>query len=227
MRINKYIASCGICSRRKAEEYIVQGRVWVNGKKITDLSVQINEISDEVCLDHKQIVLEEKKIYLMLNKPRGYITTNKEQFSRKSIVDLIDETIRVFPIGRLDMDTEGLLLLTNDGEFANQMMHPKNKVKKKYIVQVDKNVTPMQIEKLKKGVDIGGYITKPAIVDKIGENKVEITISEGKNRQVRRMCSAVSLNVISLKRIQIGNLSLGNLPIGKYRYLSEKEIKNI
>lgn len=227
MRINKYIAACGICSRRKAEEYILQGKVKINEKIIKDLSTNIDEKTDKVYVDNKLIKLENKNVYIMLNKPKGYVTTNSEQFNRKSTSDLIHEDVRVFPIGRLDMYTEGLLLLTNDGEFANKMMHPKNEIKKVYEVNVDKKITDENIKKLQDGVDIGGYVTKPAIVEKIDEYNMKIIISEGKNRQVRKMCEAVSLKVKNLKRIQIGNLKLGNLKVGKYKILSEKEIKNI
>lgn len=227
MRINKYIAACGICSRRKAEEYILQGKVKVNEKIIKDLSTNVDEKTDKVYVDNKLIKLENKNVYIMLNKPKGYVTTNSEQFNRKSTSDLIYEDVRVFPIGRLDMYTEGLLLLTNDGEFANKMMHPKNEIKKVYEVNVDKKITDENIKKLQDGVDIGGYVTKPAIVEKIDEYNMKIIISEGKNRQVRKMCEAVSLKVKNLKRIQIGNLKLGNLKVGKYKILSEKEIKNI
>ena len=148
MRINKFIAACGICSRRKAEEYILQGRVKVNGIVISDLYILVNEKVDKICIDNKLVKLEDKKIYLMLNKPKGYITTNSEQFDRKSTLDLIHESERVFPVGRLDMDTEGLLLYTNDGEFANMLIHPRNKIEKRYIVDVNKMVTEQMIKKL-------------------------------------------------------------------------------
>jgi len=227
MRINKYIASCGICSRRKAEEYIVQGKVKINDEVVKDLSTLVDVESDNVYLNNKLIKQENKKVYIMLNKPKGYVTTNSEQFGRKSTLDLIHEKERVFPIGRLDMYTEGLLLLTNDGQFANKLTHPKHEIEKRYIVNVDKKVTSEMIRKLQNGVDIGGYITKPAKVKIDNDTKFEIVISEGKNRQVRKMCEAVSLRVINLKRVQIGNISLGNLQIGKYRYLNKDEVDSI
>ena len=200
MRINKYIAACGVCSRRKAEEYILSGRVRINDMVVSILSADVKE-NDEVFLDEKKIELENKYVYLMLNKPRGYVTTNNEQFGRKCTLDLIKENVRVYPIGRLDMDTEGLLLFTNDGEFANMLTHPKNKIEKTYIVTTNTFVTNENVETLKKGVDIGGYVTKEAKVKKIGEKKIKIIISEGKNRQVRKMCSAVGLEVVNLKRV--------------------------
>ena len=224
MRINKYIAACGVCSRRKAEEYILSGRVRINDMVVSILSADVKE-NDEVFLDEKKIELENKYVYLMLNKPRGYVTTNNEQFGRKCTLDLIKENVRVYPIGRLDMDTEGLLLFTNDGEFANMLTHPKNKIEKTYIVTTNTFVTNENVETLKKGVDIGGYMTKEAKVKKIGEKKIKIIISEGKNRQVRKMCSAVGLEVVNLKRVQISSLKLGNLACGKYRYLTKDEIR--
>lgn len=229
IRLNKYIAECGICSRRKADILIESGKVLVNDIVIKDLGVKIDDTKDQVKVDGKTISKEDKFVYIMLNKPKGYVTTNSEQFGRKSVLDLIDTDYRIFPIGRLDMNTEGLLLLTNDGEFANKLMHPKNKVEKTYIANVKGNITEEKIEHLINGVDIGGYITKPAKVRIISKdkNEIEIKISEGKNRQVRKMCEAVGLKVINLKRISIGKLNLGNLKIGEYRYLNKSEIDKI
>ena len=225
-RINKYIASCGICSRRKAEEYILNGRVKVNDIIIKNLSYKVKE-DDIIKIDDNIINKEENKVYIMLNKPKGYVTTSHDQFGRRSVIDLINEKVRVYPIGRLDMYTEGLLLLTNDGEFANKLMHPKNKIEKKYIVTSKEDITLSQKKVLERGVDIGDYITRPAKVNILTNNQFEIIISEGKNRQVRRMCEAVRINLTNLKRIQIGNIKLGNLQTGKYRYLSNEEIKSI
>lgn len=227
IRINKYISSSGICSRRKAEEYIKNRKVKVNGKVIFDLATIIDETKDIVMLDNNVIKINNDKIYIMLNKPIGYITTNNEQFGRKCTLDLIKENIRVFPIGRLDMDTEGLLLFTNDGEFSNKLMHPKNKIYKTYIVKLNKNVTKDMIFRLTHGVDIGGYITKEAKVRLIAKDIIEIKISEGKNRQVRKMCMAVGLKVLNLKRKSIGHLELGNLKLGTYRYLKKEDLKKI
>ncbi len=225
-RLNKYIASCGICSRRKADDLILQGRVKINNEVVTNLGAQVNS-NDVVKVDNKEINKEEKKVYIMLNKPKGYVTTSHDQFNRKSVLDLINEDVRVYPIGRLDMYTEGLLLLTNDGEFSNKMMHPRNKVEKTYIVTTDTKITNKQINDLKTGVDIGGYITKPAKVRILNNNRLEIIISEGKNRQVRRMCESVGINLLNLRRVKIGNLKLGNLQSGKYRYLTEQEKNNV
>ena len=229
IRLNKYIAECGICSRRKADILIESGKVLVNDIVIKDLGVKIDDTKDQVKVDGKTISKEDKFVYIMLNKPKGYVTTNSEQFGRKSVLDLIDTDYRIFPIGRLDMYTEGLLLLTNDGEFANKLMHPKNKVEKTYIANVKGNITKEKTEHLINGVDIGGYITKPAQVRIISKdkNEIEIKISEGKNRQVRKMCENVGLRVLDLKRTSVGKLNLGNLKIGKYRYLNKNEIDKI
>ena len=221
-RLNKYIASCGICSRRKADELIEAGKVKVNDQIVTNLGMQVSD-TDVVKVEDKVISKEEKKVYIVLNKPKGYVTTNKEQFNRKSVIDLIHEDVRVYPVGRLDMYTEGLLILTNDGEFSNKLMHPRNKIKKTYVVTTDTNVTKEQIENLKNGVDIGDYFTKPAKVKIVGNNKVEIIISEGKNRQVRRMCESVGINLLNLRRTKVGKIDLGTLQTGKYRYLTEEE----
>lgn len=227
IRLNKYISNSGVCSRRKADELIENGKVKVNGNIITTMGEQIDENNDVVEVSGKRIAINKKKVYIMLNKPKGYVTTNSEQFDRPSTKDLIKEKVRVFPIGRLDMNTEGLLLLTNDGDFANKLMHPSNKIEKTYIVTLRKKVTEEQINVLRSGVDIGDYITKPAKVKGISDFELEIKISEGKNRQIRRMCEAVNADLKNLKRIQIGNLTLGDLKLGKYRFLSLEEISNI
>ncbi len=227
MRINKYIATCGVCSRRKAEEYIKDGKVFVNGVKVEEFSKDISN-QDVVKVNGKVISLKEEKLYLMLNKPIGYVTTNFEQFSRPSTKDLIKVKTRVFPVGRLDMNTSGMLLYTNDGDFTNKLTHPSHSITKTYIVTIKGNaLTDDVLEKLRYGVDIGGYVTKEAKVNKISDLEFEIVISEGKNRQIRRMCEALNLHIIKLKRVKIGNLELGDLKLGKYRVLNENDIKKI
>lgn len=226
IRLNKYIASTGVCSRRKAEEYILAGRVSINGKIITELGTQVAD-SDIICIDNKKISLEENKVYIMLNKPKGYVTTAKDQFNRKSVLDIVKVKERVYPVGRLDMDSEGLLLLTNDGEFSNNIIHPTKHITKKYEVTLKEKITISAIKSLENGVDIGGYVTRPAVVEKITDNKIHITISEGKNRQVRRMCEAVENKVINLKRIAIDSLELGNLKNGEYVFLNKEKIDKI
>lgn len=226
LRINKYIAEAGVCSRRNADELIENRRVKVNGKAITELGMKITD-KDVVEVDGKVICIQTEKIYIMLNKPRGYVTTAKEQFGRPSILDLINSSTRVFPVGRLDMDSEGLILLTNDGDFANQIIHPTKHVAKKYEVTLARQICNKDVEALSEGVDIGGYITKPAIVEKINDSKIIITIKEGKNRQIRKMCEAVGNKVNTLKRVAIGKLTLGNLNPGESRMLRQEDIKKI
>ena len=226
LRLNKYIASTGACSRRKAEEYIISGRVSINGKIVTELGTQVGS-NDVVCIDGKEIVLEERKVYIMLNKPIGYVTTAKEQFNRKSVLDIVKVKERIYPVGRLDMDSEGLLLLTNDGDFANNIIHPTKHIAKRYEVLLKEEITETMIKKLRDGVDIGGYTTRRAVIEKIKDNIVHITITEGKNRQVRRMCEAVGNKVVNLKRISIGKLELGELKTGTYIELIKEDIDKI
>ena len=226
IRINKYIASSGVCSRRKAEEYILAGKVLVNGVVNTELGYKVKE-EDIVVVDGKTISLEEKKVYIMLNKPKGYVTTSKEQFGRPSVLDLVKVEERVYPVGRLDMDSEGLLILTNDGEFSNNVIHPTKHISKKYEVVLKDNITETAIKKLESGVDIGGYVTRPAKVEKVTDKKILITIGEGKNRQVRRMIESVDNKVLNLKRIAIGGLKLDKLKSGEYIKLDEKLVNKI
>lgn len=226
MRINKYISTCGVCSRREADELIKCGKVMVNGNVVNELGMQIQD-TDAVVVNGKKISTKESKVYIMLNKPQGYVTTSKEQFNRPCVMDLIHEDVRVFPVGRLDMYSQGLLLLTNDGQFMNNIIHPKTHVAKTYEVITNKAITNDQIKLLENGVNIDGYITQKAIVSNVRDNFFEITIFEGKNRQIRKMCIAVDLKVVALKRIRIGNLELGNLKSGKYRYLTSEDLNKI
>ena len=197
MRLQKYLASCGVASRRKCEELILEGKVEVNGNVVTELGTKINPEKDEVKYNGNVVKLEEEKIYILLNKPIGYVTTAKEQFGRDMVLDLVKVNKRIVPVGRLDMYTSGALILTNDGEFVNKLTHPSHEIDKTYNVTLKGIVTKEDIENLKNGVEIDdGYITKPARAKilKIDEEKkisrVQITIHEGKNRQVRKMCEA-------------------------------------
>ena len=229
MRLQKYIADAGICSRRKAEELIASGEVKVNGAVVTAMGITV-ESSDSVEVSGQKILSAEKKVYYMLNKPKGYVTTVKDQFGRPCVMDLIqgDVNKRVYPAGRLDYNTEGLLILTNDGDFVNSIIHPSNKIEKKYIAVINGKITEDNIEKLKKGVMVDGKRTLPAKVflSEIFKDKciVEVTITEGRNRQVRKMFEAVGHHVIELKRIAVGNLELGNLKTGKIRKLNPGEV---
>lgn len=228
-RLQKYMARCGVASRREAENIILDGRVKVNKKIVTELGVKVDEDNDKVFLDGELIKPENKLYYIMLNKPKGYITTVKDEFERKTVLELVkDIDARLYPVGRLDYDSEGLLLLTNDGDFAYKMTHPTQHIPKKYHAIVDGVADIGHVMKLRQGVEIDGYLTKPAKVEiadvRERTTQLNITVSEGKNRQIRRMCEAVGLPVIKLTRVSIGNVVLGNLPKGKWRHLTEAEV---
>lgn len=228
MRLQKYLASCGVASRRNSEELIKKGVIKVNGKTITEMGYVVDPDKDIITVNDKPIKLEEKKVYIMLNKPNGYITTSSEQFNRKKVTDLVDLPYRLFSVGRLDYNTSGLLILTNDGELTFRLTHPKFKVPKKYIAKVKGLITYEDIRTFETGIPIEDYVTLPAKIKVLkvekGDSIVEIIIKEGKNRQVRKMCEAIGHPVIALKRIAIGDLHLKNLEIGKWRYLTDKEI---
>lgn len=230
-RLQKYMASCGVASRRKCEEIILEGKVKVNGVLVTELGIKVNPLNDEVEYNGKIITKEEKKVYIMLNKPEGYISSVKDEKGRATILDIVNVEERVYPIGRLDYDSSGLLLLTNDGEIYNKIIHPREELTKKYIAVVKGEVTNKDIEAFKKGVDIGGYITAPAELRIISYDKdistIEVGIHEGKNRQIRKMCAAINHEVLSLKRISIGELKLGYLKRGEWRELKQEEVQYI
>ncbi len=223
MRLQKYMAECGVASRRKCEEIISQGRVTVNDAVVLTQGVQVEPDRDVVKVDGTIIGLQVQKVYLMLNKPRGVVTTVSDQFGRKNVIDFIPVPERIFPVGRLDYDTEGLLLLTNDGEFAYQLTHPKNEVEKCYLAKVNGVPNEEQLDQLRHGVVIDGKKTAPAKAEWI-EGWVKLTIHEGRNRQVRKMLEAVGHPVTELKRISVGPVRLGELPVGKWRDLTEEEL---
>lgn len=230
MRLQKYIAQSGITSRRKAEELILQGRVKVNDKVIRKLGTKVDPKKDRVKVDDRIIKLEEKKIYIMLNKPVGYVTTLKSKHGDKIVSDLVKEIEeRVFPVGRLDKDTSGLLLMTNDGDLAYKLTHPKYEVLKTYLALVEGVPNSKKMNKFRKGLKIDGRKTARAyirLVKNYGDSSLlEISIHEGRNRQVRKMCEHIRHPVIKLKRIAIGKLELGDLEVGKWRYLTDKEVK--
>jgi len=229
-RLQKFIARCGIASRREAENIILSGRVAVNKKTVTELGTKVDEDNDKVFLDGERILPEKKLYHIMLNKPKGYVTTVKDEFDRKTVLELVaDLDVRLYPVGRLDYDSEGLLLLTNDGDFAYRLTHPTQHVPKKYHAVVEGTADLEHVLKLRKGVLIDGYLTRPAKVEiadtRERTTQLNITISEGKNRQIRRMCEAVGLPVIKLTRVSVGGVSLGNLPKGKWRHLTDAEVK--
>ena len=230
-RLQKYMASCGVASRRKCEEIILAGKVKINGVLVNEVGIKIDPSKDIVEYDGKIISKEEKKVYIMLNKPEGYISSVKDEKGRKTILDIVKVEERVYPIGRLDYDSSGLLLLTNDGEIYNKIIHPRVEIIKKYIAVVKGEITEKDIKKFEIGIDIGGYITAPAQLKIISYDKevstIEIGIHEGKNRQIRKMCAALKHEVLSLKRIAIGEIMLGYLKRGEYRELSKEEINYI
>ncbi len=229
MRINKYIASAGIASRRAADELIKNGSVKVNGAVLTEPGYDVQE-GDIVLVNGRPVEASEKLVYYALNKPAGFITTASDEQGRPTVLDLMtDVTVRVFPVGRLDGASTGLLIMTNDGSLSYHISHPKNKVWKSYKVLIDGAISLDKIEELKNGVDIGGYTTKPAEVELKKQTKgtslLEMKISEGKNRQIRRMIKAVGFNVIELQRTAIGKVQLGRLKEGGYRKLSKEEVE--
>ncbi len=230
MRLQKYMALSGVASRRKSEEIITEGRVKVNKVVVTELGTIIDPKKDNVTVDDKNIRLESKKVYIMLNKPVGYVSTLKDEKGRKVVTDLIEEvTERIYPVGRLDADTTGLLILTNDGDLAYKLTHPSNKVDKKYIAIVEGVPNKKELESLRNGVFIDGKKTHPASV-KVAkrfdlDSILEIIIHEGRNRQVKKMCEAVGHPVKKLKRVSIGEIELGGVEIGNWRYLNDEEIK--
>lgn len=226
-RLNKFIAESGVCSRRQADKLIDEKKVKVNGKLQLEKGIAINPKKDVVEVDGKKINIIQSKKYIIMNKPVGYVTTVKEQMGRPCVTDLIKENIRVYPVGRLDMDTSGLLLLTNDGELTNKITHPKNNIYKTYEVTTYKKVENEDVIKLKNGVDIGEYITAPAIVKKLSETKLEISIHEGKNRQVRKMIEAIDNKVKTLNRTKIGGLYLRKLKQGEYIYVNKAFIEKV
>ena len=233
-RLQKYLANAGVASRRKCEELILQGKIEVNGKVVTELGTKVNLDKDIIKYNGKVVKPVEEFVYILLNKPIGYVTTVKDQFQRDIVLDLVKVNKRIVPVGRLDMYTSGALILTNDGEFVNKLTHPSNEINKTYNATVAGIITKQEVEQLEKGVTIDeNYITKPAKVKilKIDEEKnisrIQITIHEGKNRQVRKMCEAINKKVLALHRSRIENIDVKDLKIGTWRYLTDKELKSL
>ncbi len=229
MRINKFIAECGITSRRGADELIKQGVVSVNGKITTELGLDVNPDVDKVFVQGKRVKLVNRQVYIMFYKPKGVICSASDEHGRKTVYDYLDIKQKLAIVGRLDYDSEGLLLLTNDGDMVNKLTHPSNKVPKTYLVKTEGEFTADEIKKLKGKVDIGeGEETSGANVVLLesgdGKSKLQITLREGKNREIRRMCESLNKNVIFLKRIEIAGVRLGGLARGTYRYLTPREI---
>lgn len=229
LRLQKFMAENGVASRRKSEELIASGLIKVNGLIISELGHKIDTAKDVVEVCGRIIEPSSTELfYYLLNKPKGYVSTAKDQFGRPSVVSLIKNSARLYPVGRLDYDTEGLIIITNDGELTNKLTHPGYSVTKEYEAIVRGIITDKTAEAFQCGIDIGGYITKPAKMHIVAQYKdsavIRIVISEGKNRQVRKMCASLGHEVTHLKRVAIGNILLGDLKVGHYRMLSKKEI---
>lgn len=233
IRLQKFLANSGVASRRKCEELILEGKVSVNGEVVQELGIKIDPYVDKVTYCGKSVTNAKKLVYILLNKPIGYVTTAKDQFDRDTVLDLVKVKERIVPVGRLDMYTSGALILTNDGDFIYKVTHPKHEITKTYTVTLHGIVDNQAVEKLRNGVQIEDYITRPAKVKilKTDEEKnisrLEITIHEGKNRQVRKMCEAVGSKVIALHRSKIGDIGVKDLKLGDWRYLKDYEVEKL
>lgn len=233
IRLQKYLAEAGICSRRKAEVLIQEGKISVNGKVITELGIKVNPDKDKIMFEGKLVKQEEKKVYILLNKPIGFVTTAKDQFDRDTVMNLVKVKERVVPVGRLDMYTSGALILSNDGDFIYKVTHPKHQIEKTYTVTLKGEITKEELNTLKSGMTIDGYKTSPAKAKIIKEDKeknitrLEIIIHEGRNRQVRKMCEGIGKKVIALHRTKIGPIDVKNLKLGTWRYLTNNEIRKL
>ena len=231
LRLQKYLSQCSVASRRKAEELIEQGKVKINGRKAI-LGDKVDPVHDKVTVFGKPIKNNDTKMYVMLHKPRGFVTTMSDEQGRRCVADLVaDAGVRLYPVGRLDRNSEGLLFMTNDGEFTNILTHPKSHVSKIYRVTVKGKVTEEQIDKMAAGMKLEEYTTQPCDIGFIEKHEdrtvLRFTLYEGKNREIRKLCEAVGLEVIRLKRVEIAGIKLGMLPQGRWRELTEKEVKRL
>ena len=222
-RLQKLIARAGICSRREAEKLISAGRVTVDGKIIRELGAKAST-NQKICVDGKPLHFGAEKIYLMLNKPRGYVSTLHDERGRKTILDLIDTSERVYPVGRLDLNSEGLILLTNDGDLTNALIHPRYEVSKTYRAKISGEITEEKLDRLRAGIELDDGLTAPAEIYWLDKDLVEVTIHEGRNRQVRRMFAAIGCDVKRLRRIKFAGLTLGGVSVGKFRRLTAAEV---
>ena len=228
MRLQKYLAHAGICSRRKAEEYILNGLVTVNNKTVTELGTKVDPENDWVLFNNQPVILKQEasKVYIALNKPQGYVTSCSQQKS-KIILDLIDIDERVYPVGRLDKDSKGLVLLTNDGDLHNKLSHPSFNHEKEYIVTTVHPISETALKNMAQGIVIDKIKTRKATVKRLSKNKFIIILKQGRNRQIRKMVGKIGNKVDILKRTRMANINLGNLKQGKWRYLTPKEIKQL
>ena len=232
MRLQKYLALCGVASRRNAEKLIMAGHVTVNGNVVTAMGVQVDESADVVCVDGQHVLPEIEKHYIAYNKPVGEVTTVSDPEGRETVMDKFrDYPVRLFPVGRLDYDSEGILLLSNDGDMMNRVLHPSFEIKKAYLVRASNQVSDDEIIRLRKGVIVDGRMTSPAEVRLIRRETFStdllITIHEGRNRQVRKMIDVIGHQVVHLKRVQFGPVLLGNLPTGMWRKLTDDEVRKL
>ncbi|MDF1611441.1 MAG: pseudouridine synthase [Stygiobacter sp.] len=229
IRLNRFLSESGVASRRKSEEFIKEGRVTVNNKQVTELATIIDDEIDIVKVDGEK-VKPEKKVYFLLNKPKGYITTTSDEQGRKKVTDLIKTKEKIFPVGRLDFDTTGVLILTNDGDFANFLMHPSNKILREYKVLLDKPITEEDKNRLVKGITLDAKksrFLKLYYPNKDFKESLIVTVSEGRNHFVKRMFSALGYNVKKLERISYANFNVKGIPLGSYRIISKEEIKKV
>ena len=227
-RLQKLIARAGICSRREAEKIISAGRVTVDGKVVTELGLKA-DISQKIRVDGKLLHFDTEKIYLLLNKPRGYVSTAHDERGRKTVLDLLGENFseRVYPVGRLDLNSEGLILLTNDGKLTDALIHPRFEVEKTYRAKISGELTEEKLDRLRTGIELDDGLTAPARVYRLGEDLVEVTLHEGRNRQVRRMFAAIGCDVKRLRRIRFAGLTLEGVPLGKFRALTTEEVARL
>ena len=229
IRLNRYLASCGLASRRSAEEMILAGRVTLNGKRVTELGTSVVEGRDTVLVDGKKVEPDINKVYVLLNKPKGYITTAKDELGRRDVMELVQIRERIYPVGRLDRNSEGLLLLTNDGDMAHRLMHPSFKVAKTYRVRLEQPFKEKDFEPLTSGVELDDGITQPCRARYYGDSsdQIEVQLREGRNHQVRRMLEVLGYEVKALKRVQYGPLTLRGVERGQWRMLSRTEVHQL
>jgi len=226
VRLQKFLSSAGYCSRRQGEVYIQEGKVRVNGRVITELGTKVDPDKDRIDINGQVLSVKLAPVYIALNKPRSYVTTCNQK-NEKIVVDLVDIPERIYPVGRLDKDSTGLLLMTNDGNLHHHLLHPSFDHEKEYIVTVAAPISESALAKMEKGMTILGNKTRPAIVKRISSNRFLIQLKEGRNRQIRRMVKKTGNRVTALKRVRVANIELGDLPEGAWRHLTEKEIRQL